>query len=305
MRERILFYNGGMNLSGIFPPLCTPFRDDGEFSPQKLRANIEKWNKTGLAGYVPTGSTGESVFLTKEEKYEIWQTVGEAAAPGKLLIAGTGAESVRETIALTNKAAEMGYKVAMVRTPHYFKGQMNRPDCQLTYFRAVADAAKIPVIIYNFPQATSLDLPADVVIQLSQHPNIIGIKESCGNIEKVAQMATGTPDTFQVLVGSAPTIYPSFEMGAVGAILAFANASPCSALAVYEAWKSGDHVRALAAQRKIAAASSAVTSKHSIPGLKYAMDLNGYYGGPVRLPLIPLAPAAKAEIESLFRDIKE
>jgi len=294
-----------MDLSGIFPPITTPFRDDGEFSPQKLRANVDKWNKTGMAGYVATGSTGESVFLSKEEKYEIWQTLREAAAPGKLLIAGTAAESVRETITMTNKAAEIGYAAALVRNPHYYKGQMNRPDCQLTYFRAVADASKIPVIIYNFPQTTSLDLPADLVIQLSQHPNIIGIKESSGDIEKVAKMANNTPETFQVMVGSAPTVYPALTMGAVGAILAFANAAPCASLAVYEAWKSGDHARAHAGQKRIAAASSAVTAKHSIPGLKYAMDLNGYYGGPVRLPLIPLAPAAKAEIEGLFRDIKE
>lgn len=294
-----------MNLSGIFPPITTPFRDDGEFSPQKLRANVEKWNKTGMAGYVATGSTGESVYLSKEEKFELWEALRDAAAPGKLLIAGTAAESVRETIVMTNKAAEIGYAVALVRTPHYYKGQMNRADCQLTYFRAVADASKIPVLIYNFPQATSLDVPADVIIQLSQHPNIMGIKESSGDIEKVAKMANNTAADFQILVGSAPTIYPSFTMGAVGAILAFANAAPCASLAVYEAWKSGDHARALAAQKRIAAAASAVTSRHSIPGLKYAMDLNGYYGGPVRLPLIPLAPAAKAEIEGLFRDIKE
>jgi 4-hydroxy-2-oxoglutarate aldolase len=181
---------------------------------------------------------------------------------------------------------------------------MNRPDCQLTYFRAVADASKIPVIIYNFPQATSLDLPAEVAIQLSQHPNIIGIKESSGDIEKVAKMAANTAADFQILVGSAPTIYPAFAMGAVGAILAFSNAAPCASLAVYEAWKSGDHARALAAQRRIAAAGSAM-ARHSIPGLKYAMDLNGYYGGPVRLPLIPLAPSAKGEIEGLFLDLKE
>ncbi len=290
-------------LNGIFPPLTTPFLPDGEFAPHKLRANIEKWNKTGLAGYVPTGSTGESVLLSKDEKCKVWETVRDAAAPGKLLIAGTGAESVRETIELTNKAAELGYVAAMVRTPHYFKSQMNRPECQLTFFRAVADAVKIPVLIYNFPQATGLDIPAEVVCQLSEHPNMMGIKESSGNIEKVARMVDGTPDDFQVLVGSAPTIYPSFCMGAVGAILAFANAAPCASLGVYEAWKAGDHQAARQRQRHMAAASVAVTAKHSIPALKYAMDLNGYYGGPPRLPLLPPSSAVKAEIEALFKDI--
>jgi 4-hydroxy-2-oxoglutarate aldolase len=291
-------------LDGIFPPITTPFLPDGEFSPHKLRANIEKWNQTGLAGYVPTGSTGESVLLTKDEKYRVWETVREAAAPGKLLIAGTGAESVRETIELTNKAAGLGYAAAMVRTPHYYKAQMNRPECQMTYYRAVADAAKIPVLIYNFPQATGLDLPAEVVAQLAEHPNILGIKESSGSVEKVARMVDTTPDDFQVLVGSAPTLYASFCVGAVGAVLAFANAAPCASLAVYEAWKAGDHQAALRQQRLIAAPAIAVTARHSISGLKYAMDLNGYYGGPPRLPLLPPSPAVKAEIDALFKDIR-
>lgn len=293
-----------MKLQGIFPPICTPFLSDGEFSPQKLRANIEKWNKTSLAGYVPTGSTGESVFLTLEEKLKIWDVVREAAAPGKMLIAGTGAESVQQTIELTNIAAGKGYHAAMVRTPHYYKSQMNRPESQLTYYRTVADAAKIPLIIYNFPQATALDIPADVVILLAGHPNIIGIKESSGNIEKVARMVDNTPDDFNVLVGSAPTLYPNLAMGAVGAILAFSNAAPCAALGVYEAFKSRDYETARERQRRMADAAVAVTVRHGIPGLKYAMDLNGYYGGPARLPLLPLTAAAKTEIETLFRDIR-
>ena len=293
-----------MKLHGIFPPLCTPFLADGEFSPHKLRANIEKWNKTGLAGYVPAGSTGESVLLTKDEKLRIWDVVREAAAPGKLLIAGTGMESVRDTIELTNLAAGRGYQAALVRTPHYFKSQMNRPESQLTFYRAVADSARIPIVIYNFPQATALDLPADVVIQLSAHPNIIGIKESSGNLEKVARMVDNSEEGFQVLVGSAPTLLASLVMGAVGAILAFSNAAPCAALGVYEAWKSRDYDVARDRQRAIADAAVAVTTKHGIPGLKYAMDLNGYYGGPTRLPLLPLTASQKDEIEAAFRDVR-
>ncbi len=293
-----------MKLDGIFPPICTPFLADGELSPHKLRTNIEKWNKTGLAGYVPTGSTGESVFLTKDEKLKVWDVVREAAAPGKLLIAGTAAESVRDTIAMTNSAAERGYAAALVRTPHYFKSQMSRPESQLTYFRAVADSARIPIIIYNFPQATGLDLPAEVVIELSQHPNIIGIKESSGNLEKVARMVDETPEQFQVLVGSAPTLYASLCVGAVGGILAFANPAPCASLAIYEAWKSRDHEGARDRQRHIVNAALAVTVRHGIAGNKHAMDLNGYYGGPTRLPLLPLRPEAKAEIEQAFRDVK-
>lgn len=293
-----------MKLEGIFPPICTPFTPDGELFAAKLRANVEKWNRTGLAGFAPTGSTGESVFLTKDEKLKVWEIVREAAAPGKLLIAGTAAESVRDTIVMTNLAADRGYHAALVRTPSYFKALMSRPETQLTYFRAVADAAKIPVLIYNFPQATAFDLPVEVVVQLAEHPNIIGIKESGGNVEKVARMVKETPETFQVLVGSATTLYASLCVGATGGILAFANAAACATLGVYEAWKSRDHDMALERQQRIIDAAMAVTVKHGIPANKYAMDLNGYYGGPPRLPLLPPTPQARKEIEELFRDIK-
>ena len=159
------------------------------------------------------------------------------------------------------------------------------------------------MLIYNFPQVTGVDLAAELVVQLSAHPNIVGIKESSGNIEKVATMVNQTPATFQILVGSAPTLYPNLCMGAVGAILAFANPAAQACQDIYTAWKSGDHAKALAAQRHIAKASAITGPKHGIAGLKHAMDLNGYYGGPVRLPLLPLSPAAKTEVEELFRDI--
>ena len=190
-----------MRLDGISPPICTPFLLNGEFSPVHLRANIEKWNKTGVSGYVATGSSGEVVLLTREETLQVWEVVREAAAPGKLLIAGTGAESVEETIELTRLAAERGCDAALVRTPHYFKAQMNRPETQLTYFRMVADAASVPILLYNIPQMTGLDLPVEVVIQLARHPNILGIKESLGSVEKVARMVDGTPEESRAPAG--------------------------------------------------------------------------------------------------------
>ncbi len=293
-----------IKLEGIFPPITTPFGTDGEVSTHKLRSNIEKWNRTGLAGYVPTGSTGESVLLTKDEKLKIWETVREAAAPGKLLIAGTAAESVRDTIALTNAAAERGFQVALVRTPHYYKALMTRADAQLTYFRMVADSAKIPIVIYNFPQCTGVDVPVEVIAQLSEHPNILGIKESSGNIEKVERLVSETREGFQVLVGSAQTLYPSLCVGAVGGILAFACSAPCAALSIYEAHRTRDHEAAIERQRRVIRAAMAVTTKHGIPGNKHAMDLNGYYGGPVRPPLLPLSAEAKKDVEEAFRDIK-
>src|SRR5580704_1045399 len=174
-----------MKLHGIFPPIATSFDHKGDLYKIKVQHNVEKWNKTPLAGYAVCGSTGESVFLTTEEKIQMWEWVAEYADSSKLLIAGTGVESVRETVALTNRAAELGYKVAMVRTPHYYKNLINRADAQALYYGAVADQSRIPLIIYNWPQATGVDIPVEAVVAISEHPNVIAIKESSGNLEKV------------------------------------------------------------------------------------------------------------------------
>jgi 4-hydroxy-2-oxoglutarate aldolase len=293
-----------MKLQGIFPPIATPFDHNGDVYPAKVRHNVEKWNRTALSGYVVMGSTGESVMLTADEKYTMWELVAQHAAPEKLLIAGTGMEGVRETVALTNRAAEMGYKAAMVRTPHYYKNLINRADAQALYFRAVADQSRIPLIIYNWPQATGVDIPVEAVVALSEHPNLIAIKESSGNLEKVMQMIREVKHGFQVLVGSAPTLWPSLLMGACGAILAYANAAPYSAIAIWEAYRTREEAAGLDWQNRIGRASALVTTRYGIPGLKYAMDLNGYYGGPPRLPLVAPTPEAKKEIEEAFKDLK-
>lgn len=293
-----------MKLHGIFPPIATPFDHSGDLYQAKVKHNIEKWNLSGLAGYVVCGSTGESVMLTTEEKRRLWEWVAQYAAPDKLLLAGTGMESVRETVALTNSAAEIGYKAAMVRTPHYYKNLLSRGEAQALYFRAVADQTKIPIMIYNWPQATGVDIPAETVAELSHHPNILAIKESSGNLEKVMQMLREVRPGFQVLVGSAPTLWPSLEVRAVGAVLAFANAAPYTTITIWEAHRTREAEAGLDWQNRIGHAAYLVTAKYGVPGLKHAMDLNGYYGGPCRLPLGPLTPAAKAEIEEAFRELK-
>jgi 4-hydroxy-2-oxoglutarate aldolase len=293
-----------MKLQGIFPPIATPFDHHGDIYPAKVRHNVEKWNRTALSGYVVMGSAGESVMLTADEKYTMWELVAKHAAPEKLLIAGTGMEGVRETVALTNRAADMGYKAAMVRTPHYYKNLINRADAQALYFRAVADQSRIPLIIYNWPQATGVDIPVEAVVALSEHPNVIAIKESSGNLEKVMQMIREVKRGFQVLVGSAPTLWPSLLMGASGAILPYANAAPYSVIAIWEAYRTREEAAGLDWQNRIGRPSALVTTKYGIPGLKYAMDLNGYYGGPPRLPLVVPTPEAKREIEEAFKDLK-
>ena len=293
-----------MKLQGIYPPITTPFDHNGDIYKIKLTHNVEAWNRTGLAGYVVCGSTGESVMLTPEEKFLCWELVAKTAAPEKLLIAGTGVESVRETVWLTNKAAEMGYKAAMVRTPFYYKNLLNRVDAQVLYFRSVADQSKIPLMIYNWPQATGIDIAPEAVAMLSEHPNIIAIKESSGSLEKVMQMIREVKPGFQVLVGSAPTLAPSFSVGAVGAVLAFANAAPYACITIWEAHRSRDLEAAKDWQGRIAKAAQLVTTKYGIPGLKYAMDRMGYYGGPPRLPLVTPTPEAKKEIDAAFEGLR-
>ena len=293
-----------MKLSGIFPPITTPFDHNGDIYKVKIEHNVTKWNMTSLAGYVVCGSTGESVMLTSEEKLLSWELVAKYAAPEKLLIAGTGVESVRETVWLTNKAAEMGYKAAMVRTPHYYKSLLQRNEAQMLYFRAVADQSKIPLMIYNWPQATGIDIRPEAVAQLSHHPNIIAIKESSGSLEKVMQMLREVKTGFRVLVGSAPTLWPSLQMGAVGAVLAFANAAPYATITIWEAHRTREIEAGRDWQDRIARAAQLVTTKYGVPGLKHAMDLSGYYGGPPRLPLVPVGEAAKREIEAAFADLR-
>jgi 4-hydroxy-2-oxoglutarate aldolase len=293
-----------MKLHGIIPPIATPFDHNGDLYKVKVQHNVEKWNRTGLAGYVVCGSTGESVHLNTEEKLKLWDWVAEYAASDKILLAGTGVESVRETVALTNAAADRGYKAAMVRTPHYYKNLINRTDAQVLYYRAVADQAKIPIFIYNWPQVTGVDISVDAVVALSHHPNMFAIKESSANLEKCIQMIKEVKPGFQVLTGSAPILAPSLAVGCAGAVLAFANAAPYATVSIWEAHRTREFAAAMDWQNRIIRAAQLVTVKYGVPGLKYAMDLNGYYGGPPRLPLTVITPEAKKEIEQAFDGLK-
>src|SRR5690348_7839705 len=180
-----------MLLHGIFPPITTPFYPDGSVYYKKLEANVAQYSKTPVAGIVVQGSTGEAILLSDQERRDVFKAAREAVAPDKVLIAGTGIESAIETLRLTEYAAELGYDVAMVRTPHYYKKQMQAANL-LAFYRTVADRSPLPVIIYNFPQATGYDMPAEVVIELAEHPNLTGIKESSGDVEKVRKMVEAT-----------------------------------------------------------------------------------------------------------------
>src|SRR4029077_9075715 len=288
-----------MNLSGVFPALTTPYSADGSVSVEDIKHNINKYNSAGLAGYVAIGSTGESVLLSRKEVETVLVAVKESAAPGLRLIAGTGAESTAETIDRTKRAAELGYHVALVKPPYYYKPVYN-PEVLIAHFRRVADASPIPVMLYSVPQFTGIALEAPEVTVLAQHPNIIGIKESSGNVQRAAEMLAAVPPSFQILVGSASMMFPSMVLGAVGTILALASPLPKQCVALFEAVRTGNLEKARELQVSLLPASKLIVSQCGIPGVKYAMDQAGYRGGLPRLPLLPLHEDQRQAVRTLM-----
>ena len=290
-----------MNLSGIFAALTTPFNADGAVNKPGLRQNIERYNKTPLIGYVVNGSTGEAPLLAWSEVEEACSVVREAAAPGKLLIAGTAAEATAETIEHTKRAHSMGFDAALVRTPHYYKSQMTDEVLAAHYLR-VADSAKIPILAYSIPSCTGIAIEASLLERIATHPNIIGIKDSSGKVERVSQFRAVVPETFQIVVGGASILREALKRGAVGGIFALACALPEHCAELHEAVYDEDEERAAVLQQRLVSPSSILVSKYGIPGLKYALDLLGYVGGSARLPLPHVSGEAKVEIASVLAD---
>ena len=289
-----------ISLKGCFPPIPTPFDDQGRVDHDRLALNLEKWQETPLAGFAVLGSNGEAVFLKEEEKIETWKTSGAAIKKDRLFVAGTGCESSMETMELTEKAAGLGANAAMVVTPHYYKSRMDH-RALVTHYTMVADRSPIPIILYNVPVFTGIDLSAETIIELAQHPNIIGVKESSGNLMKIGQLIQSAGDSFQVLAGSGSFLLPALSVGAVGGVMALACVAPHHLSELTQSFDRGDLKKAREIQLGLIATNAAVTTKFGIPGLKAAMDLIGMYGGPVRPPLIPLEQKEKDELESILR----
>ena len=287
-----------MQLHGIIPALTTPFDAQGALALERLRENITVYNRTGLSGYLAVGSTGESVLLDRKEFESVLTVVRESAAPARILIAGTGVDSPTETISRTNFAAELGYHFALVCPPYFFKPMM-KSDVLVEHYRHIADVSRIPILLYSVPQFTGVPLEADVVSRLAEHPNIAGMKDSSGNVDRVGAILVSVPDTFQLVTGAATTVYPSMMLGAKGAILALADFLPENCVALYDAITSRDADKSLQLQRGILQASTRIVGGMGISGIKYAMDRRGYYGGSVRRPLPPLGESQKREVESL------
>jgi 4-hydroxy-2-oxoglutarate aldolase len=349
-----------MLLEGIFPAITTPFYPDGRLYLRKLEHNIERYSRTPVAGMAVLGSTGEAVMLSDDESRQVLRTARAAAAPEKVLVAGVARESLTETLRLAEFAAEQQYDALLVRTPHYYGPSMG-PLQLLTYYRALADRAALPVVLYSIPKFTHLELPLEVVAELAQHPNIIAIKDSSGSLERLTALLAATrsapkreflvtpvfhavtgrmllaatePDSsfvpaeslsgavavasppprvkamrkkevgFQVLTGSANNLLASFEAKVTGAILAFAAPAPQACQEIYTAWKENDPRVAAEKQQRILEASRRVAGEFGISGLKFACDLNGYYGGAPRIPLLPLTAAEKDAVTTLMADIR-
>ncbi len=286
-------------IKGIMPPITTPF-ERGEVAYDKLAANIARWNKTELSGCVVTGSNGESVFLTREEKLKLFESTRKNLAPGRLLIAGTGSDSIKETVALSNEAAERGADYALVLTPSFYKGQMNSAAF-VRYFTEVADKIRIPLIIYNVPKFTGVNIEADAVAKLAQHKNILGLKNSAENSAHMAEIISFVPKDFSVLVGTASVLYPGLASGAAGGILALANIAPEECVELQRLFDAGRHGEASALQMKLIPVNKAVTSKYGVPGLKAAMDILGYFGGEPRSPLVSLGQAEREGLKSILK----
>ncbi len=287
-----------MNLQGIFPPIATPFRDD-ELDVEGLKVNITRWMQTRLAGILVLGSNGEGPLLDADEAFRAAVAARECVPRDKTLIVGAGEESTRSTIAAVKRAAAAGADVVLVRTPAYFKSLVNT-EVFVRHYTEVADASPVPVLPYNVPVLTGVKLPAEAVARLASHPNIPGVKDSSADLVQIADLVSMTPPDFKVLVGSAPTLYASLCVGAVGGIVAAACVIPEMCVELYELVRQQKHAEALALQRRITPLAKSVTSGFGVAGLKTAMEMVGYVGGLPRRPLSPAGPHVAETLRTQF-----
>jgi 4-hydroxy-2-oxoglutarate aldolase len=284
------------------PPLTTPFAADGSVDLGALRANVAFYNETGLAGYVALGSNGEAVHLSSSERGQMIETIKQSATSDHTIIAGVNELSTRAAIEATRAAAGSGAEAVLVITPYFYKSSMT--GTALTrFFTQVADHSPIPVLICNVPQNTGVIIDSATIAALSAHQNILGVKDSSGNMGAISETIRRTPaSSFTVLTGNGGILYPSLVMGARGAILGVACSAPRACVDLYEAVKAGDHAKALELQQRIAPLSHAVTAQFGVPGLKAAMEMIGLAGGEPRPPLLPVSEGVRDEIKTVLRE---
>jgi len=288
-------------IKGVLPPMITPFKEDGSVDYELFVANIKRWNDTGMAGYLVLGSNSETPYLTEEEKLELVRLTAENAAPGKLIMAGTGLESTAATIELTNKAADMGAQCALLLTPNYYGGAMG-DEAQIAYFTEVADNVKIPILIYNVTKFTHINISPKAVSVLSKHPNIIGMKDSSGNISQlVSFMDAGLDPEFNLMVGTASAWYPALAIGVKASIMALANCCPVECVEVQTLFDAGKYQESLDLYKRMWPVNDAVTAKFGVAGLKYACNQLGYGGGHCRKPMLDATAAKTEQLDAILK----
>ncbi|NNF33113.1 MAG: dihydrodipicolinate synthase family protein [Saprospiraceae bacterium] len=286
-------------LVGVFPPVPTPFNENGAIYKDGFKQNFEFWNQHDLSGYLVLGSNGEAVLLDSREKTTLFEVARRNIPENKLMLIGTGCQSTKETIELTNGGASIGADAAVVLSPFYYKGLMKQ-EVLVKHFHAVADAATIPIIIYNMPACTGMDLSAETVAAIADHENIIGIKDSGGNMVKMQAINTLVKKPFSILAGSGSFLLPGLAVGASGGILALSNIAPQFCCRLYSLFRNGEISAATSLQNRLTPLNSAITSRWGVPALKAAMEMMGLYGGPVREPLLSFEESLKPTLKQII-----
>jgi 4-hydroxy-2-oxoglutarate aldolase len=290
----------GLTIGGVYPPVPTFFHEDEALDLETLRTHIGRLRAQGIANFVALGSNGEAVHLDREERRAVIETIRASAGDGAQVLAGAGAQSTRETLTLCRLAAEAGADVALVLPPSHYGSKMGM-GVQRAHYLAVAEESPLPVMIYNMPaNAAGVDLDAETVVAISAHPNVIGVKDSSGNVAKLAAIAAGARADFAVLAGSAGFLLPAMVVGARGVIAALANIAPRACLRLVELVERGELAEARALQARLIAINTAVTSGYGVAGLKAALSFTAGYGGEPRRPLAPLAAPERARLRDLL-----
>jgi 4-hydroxy-2-oxoglutarate aldolase len=292
-----------LELGGVLIPAVTPFQaGSGDLDLPGFRGNLRHWLATGIRGVVLGGSTGEAVLLDEEERTRLLEAAREMVPEDRLMVAGTGGESTRITLRRTQRAAEAGADAVLVQPPAFYRGQMT-PAVLRDHYRALADEASIPVILYQVPlRFSTLEFPTGLVAELSEHPNIVGIKDSRGDLSKLGDLLDQVRPGFQVLVGTGAKLYASLEMGAAGGILGVANIVPVESAEIVAAFRGGRTEDAGRIQERVAPLHDGVVGGFGVPGVKAALDLLGLTGGPPRSPLPSLDEAGLRKVRQLLEE---
>ena len=295
-----------MQLDAVFPPMATVFARDGSVDGRAISSNVSKWIHAGVGGVVALGSNGEAPFVDDDEAEQVIAAARESVPRDRVLIVGTGRESTRATIVASARAAALGADAVLVRTPSFYKARMTA-DVFVRHYTAVADAASVPVLLYNVPAVTGVSLTSDAIGRLAVHPNIIGVKETGSDTAQVAAFVEAASAAvargFAVIAGSAPTFYPSLCVGATGGILAVSCVLPALCVQLHEHFRAGRHVEARELQRRLTPLAKLVTTGLGVAGLKSAMDVAGFAGGEPRMPLGPLTAEAASQVRAAVESL--